>query len=124
MYIGGGYRPAVSGKTFRVANPKNQAIVAEVAEGGQADIDAAVDAAQRAFGAWSGLSGAQRGNSMQRVADILERRLPELLALEVDQIGRPWREMQAQLARLPEWFRYFGAVARTQEGAVPPFGGA
>jgi acyl-CoA reductase-like NAD-dependent aldehyde dehydrogenase len=32
--------------------------------------------------------------------------------------------MQAQLARLPEWFRYFGAVARTQEGAVPPFGGA
>jgi acyl-CoA reductase-like NAD-dependent aldehyde dehydrogenase len=31
--------------------------------------------------------------------------------------------MEAQLARLPEWFRYFGAVARTQEGTVPPFAG-
>ena len=33
------------------------------------------------------------------------------------------REMRAQLGRLPEWFEYFAALVRTQEGTVPPFKG-
>lgn len=32
--------------------------------------------------------------------------------------------MKAQLARLPEWFEYFGALIRTHEGTVPPFLGS
>ncbi len=123
MFIDGGYRPSSSGKTFPVANPTNGDVIAEVAEGDRADIDEAVGVAWRAFKRWSEHSGAERGDIMHRVADVLERRLPELTTLEIDQIGRPRREMQAQLARLPEWFRYFGAVARTQEGTAPPFGG-
>ncbi|MEO7009793.1 MAG: aldehyde dehydrogenase [Caldimonas sp.] len=123
MFVAGDYRPALSGKTFEVRNPKNGGLVAEVAEGDRADVDGAVGAAQRAFGAWSGLSGAERGDIMHRVADMLTQRLPELISLEIDQIGRPRREMAAQLARLPEWFRYFGAVARTHEDTVPPFSG-
>ncbi|WP_397473088.1 aldehyde dehydrogenase [Pusillimonas sp.] len=122
MFVDGDYHPSASGEVFPVVNPKNGAIIAEVAEGASTDIDAAIAAADRAFGAWSSLSGAERGDIMHKVADVLDRRLPELLEIEIDQIGRPRREMQAQLARLPEWFRYFGAVARTQEGAVPPFG--
>ncbi len=123
MYIDGEYRPATSGRSFPIENPKNGSVIADVAEGDENDINAAVAAARRAFGAWSGLSGAERGDIMHRVAAVLERRLPELLELEVDQIGRARREMVAQLARLPEWFRYFGAVARTHEDTVPPFGG-
>ena len=123
MFVAGDYRPALSGKTFEVRNPKHGGLVAEVAEGDRADVDGAVGAAQRAFGAWSGLSGAERGDIMHRVADMLTQRLPELISLEIDQIGRPRREMAAQLARLPEWFRYFGAVARTHEDTVPPFSG-
>lgn len=123
MFIDGGYRPSLSGKTFAVDSPKDGSLVAEVAEGDGADIDLAVGIATRAFQDWSGLAGAERGDIMHRVADALQKRLPELLEIEVDQIGRPWREMQAQLARLPEWFRYFGAVGRTQEDTVPPFMG-
>ena len=123
MFIGGEYRPSRSGKFFDVVNPKDGSIVAEVAEGDGADVDMAVGVARRAFDNWSGLTGAERGDIMHRLADGLTRRLPELITLEIDQIGRPRREMAAQLARLPEWFRYFGAVARTHEGTVPPFSG-
>ena len=123
LFIDGGYRPAVSGRSFTVENPKDGSIVAEVAEGDAADIEAAVAAAERAFPAWSALTGAERGDIMHRAAEILRRRLPELVTIEIDQIGRPRREMAAQLARLPEWFSYFGAVARTHEDTVPPFGG-
>ncbi|MEO8836363.1 MAG: aldehyde dehydrogenase family protein, partial [Caldimonas sp.] len=123
MFVDGKYQPSQSGKTFPVFNPKNGSLVAEVAEGDRVDVDAAVGVAQRAFAAWSELSGAERGDIMHRAADILARRLPELIEIEIDQIGRPRREMAAQLARLPEWFRYFGAVARTHEDTVPPFSG-
>lgn len=123
MFIDGEFRSSASAKTFSVVNPKDGSLIAEVAEGDKTDIDLAIDVAQRTFASWSKLSGAERGDIMHRAAHILDKRLPELLALEIDQIGRPRREMKAQLARLPEWFRYFGAVARTQEGSVPPFGG-
>ncbi len=123
MFIDGNYRPSQSGKVLAVENPKDGTIVGEVAEGDVADIDEAVDAADRALSPWSSLSGAERGDLMHRVAEVLTRRLPELVEIEIDQIGRPRREMSAQLARLPEWFRYFGAVARTHEDTMPPFGG-
>jgi acyl-CoA reductase-like NAD-dependent aldehyde dehydrogenase len=54
----------------------------------------------------------------------MKRRLPDLVSIEIEQIGRPRREMAAQLARLPEWFSYFGAVSRTHEDTVPPFAGS
>ena len=123
MFIAGGYRESRSGRVFAVENPRDGGLVAEVAEGDAADVDDAVAAAEHALPAWSALSGAQRGDLMHRLADALARRLPELVEIEIDQIGRPRREMTAQLARLPEWFRYFGAVARTHEDTVPPFGG-
>ena len=123
LFIDGDYRAAVSGKTFGVENPKNGEIFAEVAEGDAADIEAAIAAAERAFPAWAALTGAERGDIMHRAAEILRRRLPELVSIEIDQIGRARREMGAQLSRLPEWFSYFGAVARTHEDTVPPFAG-
>ncbi|MFA7437537.1 aldehyde dehydrogenase [Castellaniella sp.] len=123
MFVGGQYRPAASGKDFPVINPKNGSTIAKVAHGEQADVDAAIAVAQQASSTWAAYSGARRGDIMHKAAEILESRLPELASLEVDQIGRPINEMRAQLARLPEWFRYFGALARTQEGTVPPFDG-
>jgi acyl-CoA reductase-like NAD-dependent aldehyde dehydrogenase len=122
MFINGDYLPCAAGKTFPVVNPKDGEVFAEVAEGDANDIEAAVKAAERAFGKWSALSGTERGDLMQRASDILRRRLPEIVTMEVDQIGRPQREMTAQLARLPEWYSYFGSVARTYEDRVPPFG--
>ncbi len=124
LFIDGDYRPAVSGRSFQVENPSNGSIVADVAEGDAADIEQAIAAAERAFPIWSALSGAERGDIMQRAAEIMKRRLPDVVSIEIEQIGRPRREMAAQLARLPEWFSYFGAVARTHEDTVPPFAGS
>jgi acyl-CoA reductase-like NAD-dependent aldehyde dehydrogenase len=123
LYIDGRFQPASTGRTISVENPKDRSVVAEVEEGDAADIENALDVAERAFKVWSAVPGAARGDIMHRAADLLEKRLPDLVTIEVDQIGRPRREMEAQLGRLPEWFRYFGAVARTHEDTVPPFGG-
>lgn len=97
--------------------------MAEVSEGDEADIDEAVAVAARALEGWSGAHAVERSLVMARAARLLGEQLSRFVDVEVDQTGRPTREMAAQLARLPEWYDYFGALARTSEGAVPPFGG-
>ncbi|MFQ6018814.1 MAG: aldehyde dehydrogenase [Kiloniellaceae bacterium] len=123
MFVGGEYVPAASGKTFPVENPATEEVIAEVSEGDAIDVDRAVAAAARAFERWGSTSGAARARVLNRVGVLLAERLPDLVSVEVDQTGRPLREMKAQLARLPEWYEYFAAVARTDEASVPPFGG-
>lgn len=123
LYIDGAFRPAASGRAMAVLNPKDGRPIAEVAEGDAADIEIAIDAAARALKIWQAVPGAVRGDIMHKAADLLAERMAALVTAEVDQTGRPRREMEAQLGRLPEWFRYFGAVARIHEDTVPPFGG-
>ena len=123
LYIDGRFQPASTGRVIRVENPKDGSHLADVAEGDDEDIDLAIDAAERAAAIWAATPGAVRGDIMHRAGELLAKKLPDLVSIEVDQIGRARREMSAQLGRLPEWFRYFGALARTHEDTVPSFGG-
>ena len=123
LVIGSRRLDAVSGREFSVRNPWSGEEIARVAEGDAADVDLAMAAAAEGFAAWSARSAGQRQEVLNRIAAILTKQLPEIVELEVAQTGRPVREMSAQLARLPEWFTYFGAVARTYEDRVFPFGG-
>ncbi|WP_340108270.1 aldehyde dehydrogenase [Pikeienuella sp. HZG-20] len=124
LEIGGEKVDALSGKTFPVINPATGQTLCEIAEGDAADIEAAVAAAEKAAPVWGGMSPLQRAEILNRAAAILAERMPSFVEVEVAQTGRPVREMKAQLARMPEWYSYFGAVARTYESSVPPFGGS
>lgn len=123
MFLGGQHVPSASGKTFEVENPARGEGMALVSEGDKKDVDTAVEIAAEAFRVWRGTDGEERGNILSRAAQILRDRLDEFVRVEVDQTGRAYREMSAQLSRLPEWYEYFGALARTHEDTVPPFGG-
>ncbi len=125
LFVDGEDREARSQETFDVENPATSKPTFEVASGGPEDIDDAVAAGRRAFDdrRWAGLRGRDRARILNRAARLLEERLDELARLETVQIGRPLREMRAQLSRLPEWLEFFGAVAQTHEGGVPDFGG-
>ena len=123
MFVDGERVSSASGKTFEVEDPATKEILAHVSEGDKEDIENAVRVAAKAFASWGKTSGEERGDILGRAADILAKRLDEFVRLEVDQTGRPYREMSAQVARLPEWYSYFGALARTYEDTVPPFAG-
>lgn len=124
-HIDGAEQPSADGRTFEVRNPASGALVARAAEGGATEIERAVGAAQRAFadGRWSKLPARERYRILNRFAQLLEDALPSLSTLESTCTGRPLREMRAQLGRLPEFYRYFAAVARTAEDSLTPFEG-
>jgi phenylacetaldehyde dehydrogenase len=124
MFVDGEYRPAASGETFSVENPTNREILTQVANGVSAVVDTVMESAAKAFdsGVWSRAKGRDRAKMMFRIAEGLAVRVDELAALETMQIGRPIREMRAQLSRVPEWYEYFGSVAQTMEGGVRDVG--
>lgn len=124
LHVGGREVPAADGGTFAVHNPASGEHLFDVAHGGASDVDAAVTAARAAFddGRWRGQRPRDRARVLNRAAALLAERVDDWARLETLQIGRTLREMRAQLARLPEWLEYFGAVAQTAEGSVPDFG--
>lgn len=126
LFIDGEYRAAMGGAQLAVENPATTETLAFVASASPADVDAAVTSAQRVFkdGEWARASAADRANVLNAVATALRLRIPEFAEQESLQTGRPIREMRAQLTRIPEWFEYFAAVARTAEGTLPPFSGS
>ncbi|MBF8185777.1 aldehyde dehydrogenase family protein [Nonomuraea sp. K274] len=124
LRIGGEDRPAADGGTFEVRDPATDTLLYQVAHATSADVDTAVAAATAAFadGRWHGRPARERARVLNRAAALLAERVGDYARLETRQIGRPLREMRAQLARLPEWLEYFGAVAQTAEGSAPDFG--
>ena len=125
LHVDGRDVAASDGATFELRNPATGELIADVAHATADDVDVAVRAGARAFEdrRWRGLPGRERSRVLHRAAGLLDERIDEFARWETLQIGRPLREMRAQLARLPEWLEYFGSVAQTDEGRVPEFGG-
>jgi phenylacetaldehyde dehydrogenase len=91
LFIGGRFVDAQSGKTFDTHDPSTGRVIAQVAEGDAADIDAAVMAARQAFesGPWSRMSGSERAKLMWKLAELIEANRDELAELESLNNGKP-----------------------------------
>ncbi|CAK4027975.1 NAD NADP-dependent betaine aldehyde dehydrogenase [Lecanosticta acicola] len=86
------------------------------------DVNRTVELAHKAFksGIWSKLDRHRRADVLEKIADLLAAKLPDLIALEVEQTGRAIREMNAQVPSLTRWFKYYAALIRTEERSVLP----
>jgi aldehyde dehydrogenase (NAD+) len=91
LFIDGDWTPAASGKTFQSENPSTGEVLAELAEGDQADVDRAVAAARRAFddGPWSRFTPMQRQRVMLKLADLIDENIAEFGLLDSMEMGAP-----------------------------------
>ena len=126
MLIGGQWVESRSGKRFPTINPVNEQVLAQVAEGDSADVDAAVKAARAAFdsGPWSRMDARDRGRLMNKLADLMEANLDELAALETLDNGKPISDAKA--ADLPlaiDCLRYYAGWADKLTGDTIPIRG-
>ena len=93
LFINGEFIPAVDGKYFDTINPSNEKKIAEVAEAGKADIEKAVDSAQKAYEkTWSKMHPKERGKYIYRIARLLQERAREFSVIETMDGGKPIRE--------------------------------
>jgi len=121
LFIGGRFVPAADGATLASLNPHDCSRLADVAMAGKADVDEAVEAARKAFPAWSRTSAAERGRLLYRLADRIEQAADELSRLETLDTGHPIRDTRnLDVPRTVATFRYFGGMADKVEGSVVP----
>src|SRR3990167_8904528 len=67
-----------SGATFDKVNPATGAVFANVARGNAADVDAAIQAAQRAYTLWSQTNIVERAEKLRAVAQLIQQRISEI----------------------------------------------
>ena len=110
-HIGGENVPAVSGATFDSISPVDGAVLAPVARGAEADIDAAVAAAKAAFKGWSKTPGAERRKILIQVAEAIEARAEEIAFTECLDTGQALKFMSKAAIRGAANFRFFADQA-------------
>ena len=107
-------------RQFAVRDPFDDAIVAEVTDCGDAEIDAAIDAAARAFGAWRKKPAPERGKLLAQLAAAMlkdERRLGELCTREN---GKALKEAIAEVRYAASFFEWFAGEAGRAYGETIP----
>lgn len=121
-FIDGGWVAAESGDVFESTDPFTARHWANVPKCDARDVDNAVAAARAAFetGEWSRINATQRGHLLRRLGDLIARDADHLASVEVQDNGKLYAEMRAQVGYIPQWFYYFGGMADKVEGAVMP----
>jgi aminomuconate-semialdehyde/2-hydroxymuconate-6-semialdehyde dehydrogenase len=111
-YIDGALRPSSSARYLDVHEPATGQVFARCPDSAADDIDIAVNAAQRAFPAWSALPAERRAMLLERVAARIEEQLEAFAAAESRDAGKPLALARSlDIARAIANLRFFAAAA-------------
>lgn len=113
-FINGQWTTPATSNTFATINPATEEVIAQIPAGNSDDINLAVEAARDAFdnGPWPKLSGVERAVYLQKMADIINRRLTELAKLEVLDNGKPYPEAEWDIEDTAGCFEYYANLAK------------
>jgi aldehyde dehydrogenase len=118
-FINGAWRPPAAGRYFDNLSPVNGQKLCEIARSDAQDVEAALDAAHAAKGAWGRTSAAERALILNRIADRIQDNLQTLAEAETWDNGKPIREtVNADVPLCVDHFRYFAGCIRAQEGGI------
>ncbi len=120
LLVGGVWRAASGGETFRVENPATLEEVALVADGTEEDAAAAVDAAQQAFGLWRETSVYERSRLLRRWYDLVESDRDNLRRLMTVENGKPLADADAEATYAASFIEWFSEEAKRAYGRVVP----
>jgi aldehyde dehydrogenase (NAD+) len=91
-FIGGEWRKPAEGKYFASEDPSTGDVLASVAQGSSADVDAAVKAARGALKGWQKIGGHARARYLYALARLVQKHSRRLAVLETMDNGKPIRE--------------------------------
>ena len=113
---------AVPGDTyFETVNPATQQVLAEVAAGGEAEVNAAVSAAKDAFPKWAGLPATERAKKIRALGELIAQHVPEISTTETDDTGQTISQTAKQLVpRAADNFSYFAEMCTRVDGHTYP----
>lgn len=117
LFVDGKFRPAATGRRTTLINPATETALGDVAAADVAEVNAAVESAQRAWeSGWRDLAPGKRAAILFNVASKLRENLEEIAQLEMLQIGKPISDARDEAGLGARVFEYYA-------GAISRFGG-
>lgn len=107
LFINGQWQDAADGRSLAVFNPATGKEIGRVAQAGKADLDKALEAAQKGFETWRDMPPADRAKIMRKAAALIRERAGEIAPLLTQEQGKPLVEAKGEAmaaADLIEWF--------------------
>lgn len=116
-FVDGESRDAADGRLLDVIDPVTGAVYATSPNSGEADVDAALTAAAKAFESWRDSTPAQRQLALLRIADAIEARAEEFVRVESADTGKPLAlTTSEEIPPSVDQIRFFAGAARVLEG--------
>ena len=110
-----------SASYFETLNPATQDVLAEVASGGEAEVNAAVAAAKAAFPGWATTPAPQRARLMRKLGELIAAHVPEIAQMETRDCGQTISQTGKQLIpRAADNFTYFAEMCTRVDGHTYP----
>ena len=116
-FINGEYAEARSGQTAALIDPSTGEVFAEAPVSGEADVDAAMQAAAQAFDGWRDATPSQRSRALLKLADAVEARADDIIEAESQNTGKPLGLTRSEeIVPMVDQIRFFAGAARVLEG--------
>lgn len=110
---------AGQGPAEAVLNPRTGQTLVNVPDATPGQVDAAVNAAARAFETWSLTTPAERSGYLFKIADMIEREAEAFADLEAQNTGKPkYLVLRDEIPAIADCFRFFGGAVRCLQGPV------
>jgi betaine-aldehyde dehydrogenase len=118
-FIGGQYQDASDGPHALLVDPSTGEAFAEAPVSGAADMDRALAVAAEAFASWKRTTPSERSLALIRIADALESRAEDLVRVECENTGKPYRlTMDEEIPPMVDQIRFFAGAARHLQGVA------
>ncbi|TIW86430.1 MAG: aldehyde dehydrogenase family protein, partial [Mesorhizobium sp.] len=118
LLIDGKHVDARDGRTIARNSPGHGFTISHYAQAGEAEVEAAVQAAHKAFetGPWPRMKAAERAAILLKAADLIETRLEEIARLDALESGKPIAQARGEIGGAVDIWRYAASLARTLHG--------
>ena len=116
-YINGEFVASSATETLDLINPVDESVVGRAPVSTKADVDAAVEAAERAFVSWGKTTPSVRQTALLKLADAIEAHSDELVEAECRNTGQPKQVIADEEIKVgADQLRFFAGAARMLEG--------
>ncbi len=121
-FIGGTWVSPIGVETLELRNPSDGSVLCQIARGGAADVDAAVEAAVGALdGPWGRMTAFERGRVLARIGALVLENADELTTLESLDVGKPLKQARADVVALARYMEFYGGAADKLHGQTIPY---
>src|SRR6201996_3683438 len=120
LYIGGKWHGLDGRKSEDVLNPATEKSLAKLPHASTADLDEALDAAQKGFTLWRAVSSYDRCKIMHKAADLMRERHDAIAKIMVLEQGKPYPEARAEVIGSADIIDWYAEEGRRSYGRIVP----